>query len=406
MLQAGKTSADNASRRAGGCQGKMPRRAKGPRLWLRPARRDSTGAITHFPTWFVLDGPDQRSTGLGVDATADEKEKALNAYLTEKLLDVRQAGLKDPTNIKVDEVLTLYSIERVVKHSDPDKTKSRIRFLKAFWDGKMLSDVTGASCRAYARSRPEQAARRELEDLRAAIIYHRREGLHDRIVSVVLPEKAPRRERFLTRDEAAHLIWTTWRHQSDHGNGACHYSRRHIARFMIVARYMGSRASVIAAASIEPKRPQTGPWIDLETGMFYGAGIGERKTNKRKQKTPVPFELLGHLRRWRKNGQRFAVQRGKKPVQSVKKGHSEAVAAAGLEGVTQHTWRHTVATWLLSEDVNLKKVADFLAVDSKTLERVYGHVIPDRTAEVHAAFRAHRARIIGGNIGKGKPAVR
>lgn len=377
----------------------MPRSAKGPRLWLRKARRDAAGTITHVATWLILDGSSQIGTGLGADATAREKEQALSAYLVEKHTDVRQAGKKDPTNIPIDDVLTLYIKERASTHADPKKTDSRIGFLAAFWSGKMLSEVTGATCREYARTRPEQAARRELEDLRAAIIYHRREGLHDRIVSVVLPDKSPRRERWLTRKEAAHLIRTTWRHQSDHGNGAHHYSRRHIARFMIVARYMGSRAGVIAAASIEPKRPATGPWIDLELGMFYGAGIGERETAKKKQKTPVPFELLGHLRRWRKNGQRFAVEWCGKPVQSVKKGHSEAVAAAGLQGVTQHTWRHTVATWLLSEGVDIEKAGHFLAVDPGTLRRVYGHHIPERTAEVHAAFRAHRKRAIGGFVG-------
>ena len=36
------------------------------------------------------------------------------------------------------------------------------------------------------------AARRELEDLRAAINHHRREGLCSEIVSVVLPREAMR----------------------------------------------------------------------------------------------------------------------------------------------------------------------------------------------------------------------
>jgi hypothetical protein len=56
---------------------------------------------------------------------------------------------------------------------------------------RKLSDVTGVACREYARLRSTPAAaRRELEDLRAAIIHHRREGLRDKIVSVVLPQKS------------------------------------------------------------------------------------------------------------------------------------------------------------------------------------------------------------------------
>lgn len=373
----------------------MPRRAKGPRLWLRPARRNDVGNLTHEPAWFVLDGSCQRSTGLGPSATADEKEKALNAYLTEKHADVRAVGLRDPVNIRVLEVLTLYATDKMVEHADPKKSKSRIRYLKVYWKDKQLSEVTGNTCREYARSRGHaQAARRELEDLRAAINYHRQEGLHDRIVSVVLPDKAPSRERFLTRGEAANLIWTTWRHQAEHGNGARHFSRQHVARFMIVARYMGSRASVIAGASIEPKRPKSGPWIDLADGTFHGRGVGEKETTKRKQQTKVSPELLGHLRRWRKNGQRYAVEWCGKPVQSVKGAHGEAVTAAGLdEKVTQHTWRHTVATWLMQGGGDIHEIAEFLAIDVRTLLRVYGHHRPSHAASVHAAFRAHRNRI-------------
>lgn len=394
MLQARQDAPNDAGRRQGSCQDQMPRRAKGPHLWFRDARRDAAGNLTHIGAWFVLDGSVQRGTGLGAGATADEKEKALNAYLTEKHTDVRQAGALDPVNIPVADVLILYGKERIPKHSDPDKTKSRIKYLRAFWSGKMLADVTGQACREYARTRPAQAARRELEDLRAAINYHRQEGLHDRIVSVVLPDKSPSRERWLTRDEAAHLIRTTWRHTSEPaGNGAKSRNRRHVARFMVVARYMGSRASVIATASIEPKRPKSGPWIDLTTGTFHGRGVGEKETTKRKQQTAVPPPLLGHLRRWRKKGQRYAVEWHKKPVASVKGAHGEAVAAAGLDdNVTQHTWRHTVATWIMQGGADIHDAAGFLAIDLKTLLRVYGHHRPTHAAGVHAAFQAHRQR--------------
>lgn len=375
----------------------MPRRAKGPRLWFREARRDASGAVTHEGAWFVLDGTVQRGTGLGAGATEDEKAEALRAYLVDKASDVRLVGARDPLNIPIDDILTLYVRERVAKHADPSKTDSRIGFLAAFWSGKMLSEVTGKTCRDYAATRSEQAARRELEDLRAAIIYHRKEGLHDRIVSVVLPDKSPPRERWLTREEAALLIRSAWRHVADWGgNGASKYSRRHIARFMILARYMGSRASVLATASIEPKRPPKGPWIDLRTGTFHGRGVGERVTAKRKQQTAVPPPLLGHLRRWAKNGQRFAVEFNGEPVASVKKGHTQVVADAGLEDVTQHTWRHTVATWLMQGNADIHEAANFLAIDVKTLLRVYGHHRPTHAAGIHKAFHAQRHRARGG----------
>jgi len=93
-------------------------------------------------------------------------------------------------------VLALYVRDKVAEQARPDETAKRIAFLKAFWGGLKLTDVTGAVCRMYARQRSTTAAaRRELEDLRSAINHHRRKGLHDKIVSVVLPAKGLPRER-------------------------------------------------------------------------------------------------------------------------------------------------------------------------------------------------------------------
>ena len=103
--------------------------------------------------------------------------------------------------------------------------------LADFWQTYTLADVNGTRCREYVTwrvgqqwksAKPEQTgntprlvtegvARRELEDLRSAINHHRREGLCSEIVSVVLPPKSDSREIWLTRSEAARLIWAAWR---------------------------------------------------------------------------------------------------------------------------------------------------------------------------------------------------
>jgi integrase len=364
----------------------MSRRAKGPRLWLRPARRDAAGRITHDPAWFVLDGTGQRSTGLGVGASEREKDEALRAYLTEKHTSGVSVGSRDPSQILVADVLAKYVRDKV---SD-DVTPLRIKALAKFWGTKRLSEVTGDNCRAYAATRTEGAARRELEDFRAAINHHRREGLHDKIVSVVLPDKSAPRERWLTKAEAAHLILTAWRYREVQNFRATdRRTRRHVARFMIVARYMGSRAGVICGASIERKRPKGRPWIDLTTGLFYGRAEGERVTRKRKQLVRVPLALLAHLRRWRRAGQRYVVEWNGEPVLRVTKAHAAAVADAGLESdVTPHTWRHSLATWLMQDGVDPFKAAGFIGMSVETLLRVYGHHHPDHSADVHRRKRA------------------
>jgi len=123
----------------------------------------------------------------------------------------------------------------------------------AMWrDGKMLCDVNGSSCRAYARFRgTDGASRRDLEDLRAAVNHHAKEGLHRGSVRVALPPKGNPRERWLTRSEAARLLWTCWRYRETQ---AIHIGKnkgqkiendkrplRHVARFVRIGLYTGTR---------------------------------------------------------------------------------------------------------------------------------------------------------------------
>ncbi len=250
--------------------------------------------------------------------------------------------------------------------------------------------MNGATCRAYVEyrtrqawrsARPEKtgrtprnvsraAARRELEDLRAAINHHRREGLCSEIVSVVLPEKAPGRERWLTRSEAARLLWAAWRaKQIIGGRDTQRPVGRHIARFILVGLYTGTRSSAICGAAMIPIVGRG--HVDLNQGVFYRGAIGRRQTKKRQPPVKLPPRLLAHMRRWARLGfaRRAVVEWNGKPVRSVRKGFEAAVRAAKLDAdVTPHVLRHTCATWLMQGGVNLWDAAGFLGMTVQQLE--------------------------------------
>jgi len=372
----------------------VSRRSKGPRLYLRAARRDASGRITHAATWVIRDNGHDTATGFGADDLA-AAERKLADYVHEKHeTGIDKAGSRDPSQIPVSDVVQLYAKDVAMKHARPKETLARLGHILDFFESMTLAQVIGATCRQYAAQRSTlAAARRELEDLRAAIIHHRREGLHDRIVSVVLPERSEPRERFLTREEAAALILHAWRFREvQKGHETGRRSRRHVARFMLVASYMGSRAAVICGASIEPKRPAGKPWVDLSTGVFYGRPVGQKATKKRRQLVRVPARLLAHLRRWQARGQRYAVEWGGDPVGRVTKAHNAIVAAVGLgPDVTPHTWRHTAVTWTMQKGADLWQTADFFGMTVEVLERVYGHHHPSHSAGVLAAInKRHR----------------
>ena len=67
---------------------------------------------------------------------------------------------------------------------------------------------------------------------------------------------------------------------------------------------------------------------------------------------------------------RSVVEWNGKPVESVRKGFAAAVRAAGLGAeVTPHILRHTVATWLMQNGVNLWDAAGFLGMTVQQLEQ-------------------------------------
>ncbi len=237
------------------------------------------------------------------------------------------------------------------------------------------------------------AARRELEDLRAAINHHRTEGLCSEIVSVVLPERAPARERWLTRSEAARLLWAAWRaKQIMRGADTRRAVGQHVARFILTGLYTGTRSSAICGAALMPTVDRG--HVDLDQGVFYRRAIGRPQTKKRQPPVRLPPRLLAHMRRWKRLGvsQRAVVEWNGKPVQSVRKGFQAAVRAAGLDAsVTPHGLRHTCATWLMQQGVNLWDAAGFLGMTVQQLEQAYGHH--------HLDYQEEAVGALGGQFG-------
>jgi hypothetical protein len=102
-------------------------------------------------------------------------------------------------------------------------------------------------------------------------------GLCSEVVSVVLPEKPAPRERWLARSEAARLLWAAWRARQVMRNKATHRAvGRHIARFILVGLYTGTRSSAICGAGLMPTIGRG--HVDLDRGVFYRRAIGRRQT--------------------------------------------------------------------------------------------------------------------------------
>ena len=151
----------------------MPRKSKGARLQLRAARYDRAGNLTHQATWIIRDGKGYHATGCSEREVA-AAEQALKDYIAlkyspkRKEQDIEKIAIADVLSIFIDDRPDLY-----IENADAQKYLNRVERLKAFWGARMLSEVTGETCRAYQKHRRNKGgARRDLEDFRAAISHH------------------------------------------------------------------------------------------------------------------------------------------------------------------------------------------------------------------------------------------
>jgi integrase len=354
----------------------MPRRTKGPRLWLEPARKHRDGRIRQA-VWVIRDGSIKRSTGACAGETA-KAARALADYIIAKSGAPRVSN-RDPAQVRVPDVIAIYADDVAPRHARPDETAARLGRILDYFGDMVLADINKRTCGQYVESRGYQAAaRRELEDLCAAIRHHWQAGLCSALTPVVLPQRSQSRTRWLTRQEAAALL------------RAARKVGHHLARFILVGLYTGTRAGAICGAALQPTVGRG--WIDLAHGVFYRRAAEARETKKRQPPVRLPPRLLAHLRRWKRL--RLAnvavVEWHGRPVRKVNRAFRHACVIAGLTDVMPHTLRHTAATWLAQAGVPTWEAAGYLGMTAEIFERVYGHHSPDHQARAVGAFSARR----------------
>lgn len=277
----------------------------------------------------------------------------------------------------MSEALAIYGREKAPTVAAPWRIGFAIEALMPFWSGLTVADVKGETCRRYGKTRirrfKDQASqpisdgtvRRELNVLQAAINHCHREGYLTAPTAVTLPEAPPPRDRYLTRDEAAKLLWAAYR--SPKG--------KHLARFILIALYTGTRKDAILRLGF--MRNTSGGWIDVEHGLIHRRGAEERVTKKRRPPMRMSHRLLSHCRRWQAMGGLWAVQIDGQRVGDIKKAFEGARERAGLSDVTPHTLKHTAITWAMHKGMKLDDAAHYFGTSRETIIRTYWKHSPE-----------------------------
>jgi integrase len=353
----------------------MPRKSKGARLAL-----DGRG------NWIIRDGRTNRGTGCN-EPDRQGAERKLAEYILKKRDPEKAVRKSDPNNVKIADVLSL-EMRRIAKTDMPDARKreliNELSRIGNWFGNRVVGDLNGELQERYAVERVYPAAAwRDLKLLSAAINrYLKRSvgGVQMRF-SPVLPDAPQARERWLTRQEAAKLIRAAWRQQGQLKN-AKFYTNRHIARFILVGLYTGSRAGDICGAALLPSINRG--YVDLDRGIFKRKPDDKKETSKRQPTTPIPPRLLAHLRRWQRLGisRHSVIEHHGRQIGRIRQGFKTAVKLAGLptddkrRKVTPHTLRHTSISWYLASGTDIELVAQFTGVSVPTIRKVYRHALP------------------------------
>lgn len=342
----------------------MPRHSKGVRIYFRKrAKRE--------PVWVIRDRTKETSTGCG-EGDREQAERALAEYIALKYSSPQ--GSCAPNQMSISRALEVYGNEHAMHVAAPRIIGFAIDALLPFWGDLPVSAIKGETCRAYVRHRAKApaTAARELRTLSAAINYCMREGYLTIAPRVTLPATPSTKERWLTRHEAARLLWAA-RHTP------------HLRTFILIGLYTGTRSAAIFGLQWMPNT--NGGWVDLERGLLYRGAEGRVETKKRQPPCPLPRKLNAHLRRARRRTLTHVIEWDGKPIRLLRKSWISACKAAGLgRDVTPHTLRHTAVTWRLLAGGKIWDVAHYVGMSEDMVRRRYGHHSPDFLKEQRDAL--------------------
>ena len=327
----------------------MPRPSKGTQLKLHEGKGRK-------PIYIVLDG--ERSVSTGCDESDREgAERFLAKYILEKHNSAKAIDKNNPNAAKIADVLSL-EIRRIAAATMPQKRKIELITVcenMGDWFGdRLVGELNGELQERYASERMRvamklvdgkrisvttdvpapAAAYRDLKMLAAAVNRFFKKNVGGVITrfSPVLPDAPKARERWLSRDEAAHLLWTAWRARKGTtlADSRGRHTLRHVARFILVAVYTGSRHGDICGAALMPSIGRG--YVDLDRGIFKRKPDNKKATSKRQPTVPIPPRLLAHMRRWQRLGisRHSIIEFNGKPITRIRDGWDTLIERAGL----------------------------------------------------------------------------
>lgn len=283
-----------------------------------------------------------------------------------------EAQARDPLTLAG--AFRLYIQQHGPTVASPETLEHVSKKLIVWFGDKTLAEIGRKDIEAFTKARIDGAigsrpvspgtVRKELGILRAVFNFmvkkvepkeHRVNPME--LAYVPLPPRPPARDRVLTDAELA-LI-----------RGACApqdgQRMDRISRYLWLLMETGARSEAL--------RTLTWDQVDLERGLIQLNPWGRHQTTKRRPTIPVSDDLLPILRRCKDEATgSFVLDHNG----LIRKSMERFCERHRLDGVTAHTFRHTLATRLAQAGAPMTDIAAMLGDSIPTVEKNYLHLSP------------------------------
>ncbi|MEE8465888.1 MAG: tyrosine-type recombinase/integrase [Dehalococcoidia bacterium] len=244
---------------------------------------------------------------------------------------------------------------RVIEHKAMEGFASRI---KARIGHLHPADWTPQRNARFIREHGSPSSvRRHLQELRSAFLLHSHTDQGFVAPRVKYPPERPPRERYITRQQAKRLMEAA-------------RPVYHLWLFILLARTTGRRKGAILDLTWDR--------VDLERGVLDFRNPERMETKKRRGVVKIAGPVVSALSQARLLARTsHVIEWAGRPVANIKRGFQTAVADAGLERwVTPHVLKHSVISWLASDDYSVDRISDMTDTDPKTVRRIYRKINP------------------------------
>lgn len=330
--------------------------------------------------WWETDSSGQRSRKryrLPVDSAQPETEAiaALNAFIRSR----EASELAATGDLTIGELFARY-VDDVRKNGK--KTDNQLWIWKSLeplfgalypedlQEMRMVEGEQRTVCHEYAMTLARQGLARDtiwdrLCCLRTAMNWAYKRNLIARIPHVWVPQKGPPRDLVWSEDEILRLI------------ECC--GMPHVRLFVLIAIATSARKTAILQLTWDR--------VDFERRIIdfraqraadiFEAPEGILEKRKQKGRSICEFaDVLGVALLEAKEAarSRFVVEWNGEQVLNIKKGLSAAIERAGLKqrGAGAHVIRHSAATWLADQSIDMRKISKMLGHrDEKTTATIY-----------------------------------